>query len=80
MEKAVAALVRSIPQLKPHAAIKGKAPAQRRHHIQTIMWELLADPEAVVVEGGGGLYIRFAGHDDDEDPLCSARNRTVGHW
>ena len=26
------------------------------------------DPEAVVVEGGGGLYSRFAGHHDDEDP------------
>ena len=33
------------------------------------MRELLVDPEAVVVEGGGGLYIRFAGqHDDDDDP------------
>ena len=35
------------------------------------MRELLVDPEAVVVEGGGGLYIRFAGHDDDEDPRVS---------
>ena len=26
------------------------------------------DLEEVVVEVGGGLYIGFAGHDDDEDP------------
>ena len=68
MDKAVAALVGSIPQLKPYTAIKGKARAEQRHHIQTIMRELLVDPEAVVVESGGELYIPFAGHDDDEDP------------
>ena len=67
MEKAVAALVGSIPQLKPYTAIKGKARAERRHHIQTIMREILVDPEAVIFEGGGGLYIRFAGHDNDKD-------------
>ena len=49
MEKAVAALVGSIPQLKPYMAIKGKARAEWRHHIQTIMRERLVDPEAVVV-------------------------------
>ena len=38
------------------------------HHIQTLMREPLVDPEAIVVEGGGGLYIRFAGHDKNEDP------------
>ena len=43
MEKAVAALVGSIPQLTPYTAIKGKAPAERRHHIQTIKRELLVD-------------------------------------
>ena len=75
-EKAVAALVGSIPQLKPYTSIKGKARAERRHQIQTIMRELLVDPEAVVVEGGGGLYIRFAGHDDDEDPHV----RAIGLW
>ena len=47
MEKAVAALVGSIPELKPYTAIKGKARAERRHHIQTIMRELLVDPEAI---------------------------------
>ena len=35
------------------------------------------DPEAVVVEGGGGLHIRFAGHDDDEDPRVV---RAIGLW
>ena len=35
------------------------------------------DPGAVVVEGGGGLYIRFAGHDDDEDPRVV---RAIGLW
>ena len=60
--------MRSIPQLKPYTAIKGNARAERRQHIQTIMRELLVDPETDVVEGGGGLYIPFAGHDDDEDP------------
>ena len=68
MQKAVAALVGSIPQLKPYTDIKGKAPAERRHQIQTIMRQLLVDPEAVVVEGVGRLYIRLAGHDDDDDP------------
>ena len=77
MEKAVAALVGSIPQLKPYTAIKGKARAERRHHIQAIMRELLVDLEAVVVEGGGGLYIRFAGHDDDEDPRVV---HAIGLW
>ena len=76
-EKAVAALVGSIPQLKPYTAIKGKARAEGRHHIQTIMRGLLVDPEAVVVEGGGCLYIRFAGHDDDEDPRVV---RAIGRW
>ena len=77
MEKAVAAPVGSIPQLKPYAAIKGKARAERRHHMLTIMRELLVDPEAVVAEGGGGLYIRFAGHEDDEDPGVV---RAIGMW
>ena len=35
------------------------------------------DPEAAFVEGGGGLYIRFAGHDDDEDPRVV---RAIGLW
>ena len=65
MEKAVAALVGSIPQLKPYTAIKGKAQAERRHQIQTIMRKLLVDPEAVVVEGGWGLV----------HPFCRARRR-----
>ena len=77
MEKAVAALVGSISQLKPYTSIKGKARAERRHQIQTIMRELLVDPEAVVVEGGGGLYICFAGHEDDEDPCVV---RAIGLW
>ena len=67
----------SIPQLKPYTAIKGKARPDRRHHIQTIVREFLVDPEAVVVEGGVGLYIRFAGHDDDEDPRVV---RAIGMW
>ena len=67
----------SIPQLNPYTAIKGKARAERRHHIHTIMRELLVDPQAVVVEGGGGLYICFAGHDDDEDPRVV---RAIGLW
>ena len=46
MENAVVTLVGSIPQLKPYTAIKGKARAERRHHIQTIMRELLVDVEA----------------------------------
>ena len=58
----------SIPQLKAYTAIKGKDRAERRNHVQTIMREILVDPEAVVVERGGELYIRFAGHDDVEDP------------
>ena len=35
------------------------------------------DPEAAVIEGGGGLYIRFTGHHDDEDPrvVCA-----IGLW
>ena len=74
---AFAALVGSIPQLKPYTAIKGKAQAERWHHIQSIMRELLVDPEAVVVEGGGGLYIRFAGHHNDEDPRVV---RAIGLW
>ena len=77
MEKGFATLVGTIPQLKPYTAIKGKARAEWRHHIQTIMRELLMDPEAVVVEGGGGLYICFAGHDDDEDPRVV---RAIGLW
>ena len=67
----------SIPQLRPYTAIKGKAPAERRHHIQTIMRELLVDPESVFVEGGGGWNIRFAGHHDDEDPCVV---RAIGMW
>ena len=58
----------SIPQHKLSTAIKGKARAEQRHHIQTIMREVLVHPETIVVEGGAVLYIRFAGHDDDEDP------------
>ena len=77
MEKAVAALVGSIPQLKLYTAIKGKARAERRHHMQTIMRELLVDLEAVVAEGGGGLYIRFAGHHKDEGPRVV---RATGLW
>ena len=34
-------------------------------------------PEAVVVEGGGGLYMRFAPHADDEDPRVL---RAIGLW
>ena len=41
------------------------------------MWELLVDAEAVVVEGRGGLYIRLAGHHDDEDPLVVS---AIGLW
>ena len=41
------------------------------------MWELVANPEAVIVEGGGGLYIRFAGQQDDEDPRVV---RGIGLW
>ena len=67
IQKALAALLGSIPRLKPYTGIKGKARAERQHHIQTITRELLVDPEAVVVEASGGLYIRFAGHDDNED-------------
>ena len=37
VEKAVAALVGSMLQLSLHTAIKGKARAKWRHHIQTIM-------------------------------------------
>ena len=33
--------------------------------------------EAVVVEGGGGLYIRFGGHDDNEDPRVA---NAIGLW
>ena len=68
--------MRSIPKLKPYTAIKGKARAEQ-HHIQTIMRELLVDPEAAVVEGGGGSYIRFAGHDNDEHPPVV---RAIGLW
>ena len=46
-EKTVAPLVGSTPQLKPYKAIKGRARAERRHHIQTIMRELVVDPEVV---------------------------------
>ena len=67
----------SIPQLNPYTAIKGNARAQGRHHIQTIMRELLVDPGAVVIEGGRGLHICFAGHDDDEDPRVV---RAIGLW
>ena len=35
------------------------------------------DPETVVVEGGGGLYIRFAGQHDDKDPRVV---RAIGLW
>ena len=68
MKKAVAALVGSVHQLKPYTAIKGKA-REDRHDIQTIMRELLVDQEIVVLEGGGGWYIRFARNHDDEE--CS---------
>ena len=34
------------------------------------------DPEAVVIEGGGGLYIRFAGHRDGGPHVV----RTIGLW
>ena len=73
MEKAVAALVGSIPPLKLYTAIKGKARAERQHRIETIMRELLDDPVAVVVEAAGGSYIRFAEHHNDEDPrvMCA---------
>ena len=67
----------SIPQLKPYTAIKGNARAERRHHIKIIMRGHLVDPEAVVVEGGGGLCIRFAGQDDDQDPRVV---RAIGLW
>ena len=77
MEKAGAALVGSIPQLKPYKAIKGKARAERRHHRHATMRELLQDPEAVVAEGGVGLYICFAGHDIDEHPRVV---RAIGLW
>ena len=78
MEKVVAALVGSIPQLKPYTAIKGKARAKRRHHIQSIMRKLnFSGSEAVAVEGGGGLYIRFARHHDDEDPRVM---RAIALW
>ena len=70
-------MVGSIPKLKPYTAIKGMARAQRRHHIQTIMRELLVDAEANVVESGGGLYVRFAGQDEDEDPHVV---RAIGLW
>ena len=45
--------------------------------METIMRELLVDPLAVVVEGGGGLYICFAGHREDEDPHVM---RAIGLW
>ena len=77
MEKAITALLGSILRLKPYKAIKGKARAERRHHIVTIMRELLVDQEAVVVEGGGGFYIRLAGHCDNEGPPIV---RTIGVW
>ena len=67
----------SMSQLKPYTAIKGKARAKRWNHIQTITRELLVDSEVVFVEGGGGLYIRFAGHDADED---SHVVRAIGLW
>ena len=41
------------------------------------MRELLVDPEATVVEGGGGLYIWFAGRHDDEDPRVLL---AIGLW
>ena len=35
------------------------------------------DLEVVAVEAGGGLYVRFAGHDDDTD---SCVVRAIGLW
>ena len=46
--------------LKPYATIKGKARAAQRHHMETLMRELLVDLEAGAIDGGGGLYIRSA--------------------
>ena len=46
-------------------------------HMQTIVREFFVDPEAVVVEGCGGLYIRFTGYHDNEDPRVI---RAIGHW
>ena len=37
MEKAIATLLGSIPQVKPYTAIKGKARADGQHQTETIM-------------------------------------------
>ena len=66
-----------VSQLKPYTASKGKERAERWHHIETSMRELVVDQEAVVVDGGGGPCIRFAAHCEDEDPRVV---HAIGLW
>ena len=45
MDRAVAALVGGLPQLKMYTEFKGKAGAERRHHIGPRRQEPLLDPK-----------------------------------